>query len=134
MTIRDVYISNDILGPSKYAAQGKSTRTQSATVDMNRQQIDVPLNICQYYNGIELSADVMYVNNIPFLASISDNIHYGTADTIDNLQCPTLEAQINKVIGKYTVRGFSIKMIAVDIQFKSLKDRNTCTTPFNVVS
>ena len=101
---------------------------------MNRQQMDIPLNIRQYYNNIELSADMMHVNNIPFLMSISDNIHYRTADAIDNLQCPTLEAQINKVIGKYTVRGFCIRMIAVGIQLKSLKDRNACNTQFNVVS
>ena len=96
--------------------------------------MDIHQNIRQYYNDIKLSADIMHVNNIPFLASILDNIHYGTADAINNLQCPTLEAQINKVIRKYTVRGFCIKMITVDIQFKSLKDRNACTTLFNIVS
>ena len=76
----------------------------------------------------------MYVNNIPFLTSISESIHYGTADAVDNLQCPTLKAQLKKVLGKYTVRGFCIKVIAADIQFKSLKDRNAYEALFNIVS
>ena len=57
----------------------------------------------------------MCVNNIPFLTSISDNTHYGTTDVVDNLQCSTLKAQLKKLLAKYAVREFHIKVIAVDI-------------------
>ena len=96
--------------------------------------MDIPYNIHQYYNDIKLSTNVIYINNTSFITSISDNIHYGTVYTIDNLQCSTIEAQLKKVLEKYTIRGFRIKMIVVDIQFKSLKDRNACGALFDIIS
>ena len=61
-------------------------------------------------------------------------MRYSTVDAVDNLQYSRLEAQLKKLLAKYTVRGFHIKVIAVDIQFKSLKDRNACRALFNMVS
>ena len=78
----------------------------------------------QYFNNVEISADVMFLNGYPFLASISEHIHYGTEITVDNLKCSSIESQVKSVIRYYDIRGFSAVLIGVDIQFKALKDRN----------
>ena len=55
------------------------------------QKIDILRRIKQFYNEIKIGADVMFLNNIPFVTSISNHIHYGIANTIDNLKYPALE-------------------------------------------
>ena len=76
----------------------------------------------------------MHLNDIPFLTSISEHIHYGTANTIDNLASVKIEDELKNVVCSYAVRGFRITLIIVDIQFKILKDRNAVGVTFNVVS
>ena len=76
----------DMLGRIKHTAQVKTTITQSDVVNMSLQQIDVPRTICQYYNNVELSFNVMFVNNVIFLTSISEYIHHGKVNTVDNLK------------------------------------------------
>ena len=55
---------------------------------------------------------------MPFMTSLSENIHYGTAGSVDNLQYPSLEMELTNVIKSYAARDFCIIMIMVDIQFK----------------
>ena len=63
---------------------------------------------------MELSADVMFLNDVPFLTSISEHIHYGTVCPVDNLTCTSLESELKKILRSYTVRGFRCVMISVD--------------------
>ena len=71
-------------------------------------------------NNVEMSADVMLLNEVPC--------------AVDNIICTALEKELINVIRCYVVRGFNIILITVDMQFKSLKDRNKVGVKFNVVS
>ena len=132
ITRRDVKLAMDMLGTSKYAIEGKTTRTQPAAVD--QEIIQVPPTIMEYYKNVVLSIDVLHVNKIPFLMSISKDIHYGTVDALDDMKIPTLEKTINKIFRLYRLRGFNVVTIHVDIQFKSIRDRKILTVHVNVVS
>ena len=83
---------------------------------------------------MQLAADVLHANGAPFLTSNSNNLHCGTSNAIDNLQAPTLEDGLKNIIRNYAVRGFSIGIIFLDIQFKSLKDRNALGVTICIVS
>ena len=96
------------------------------------QKIYVPRTIRQFQNNAELSVDVMFVNNVPFL--ISEHIHYSTVNAVDHLKYNALETQVKGVLRSYAVRCFRIIVIGVDVQFKALKGRNNCDMPFNVAS
>ena len=74
------------------------------------------------------------MNDVPFLTCVSHNVHCGTMLAADNLKCPTLEHDIRKMIRSYSVRGFNIVLIAVDIKLKILKDLNQTGVKFNIVS
>ena len=78
----------------------------------------------KFYKGAELSANVMHVNDVPFLTTMSDKIHYGTISTVANLKFPSLEFELKNVIRSCTIRGFRITMIIFDMKFKGLKDIN----------
>ena len=94
----------------------------------------VPISIIDYYKNVVSSADVLFVNQIPFLASISKHIHYGTVKALDSMKIPVMEDEIKHVIHMYAVRGFHVEYILVDIKFKVIKDRGHLSATVNVVA
>ena len=131
---RDIEICKDMLGRSKYLAKGKSTMKAPETADVQAQTAELPLTILTHYSSAELAADVLHRNDAPFLTSISNHIHHGTFNAVDNLKVDALEVGLKNAIRSYAVRGFSISVIFVDIQFKALKDRNVLGVTVSVVS
>ncbi|OEU17119.1 hypothetical protein FRACYDRAFT_237529 [Fragilariopsis cylindrus CCMP1102] len=131
ITRRDVKMAYDMLGKSKYSVQGKTVRGQPDQVLTD--SMPVPPTILDYYKDVELSVDIMHVNKVPFLVSISEHIHYGTVTALESMKIPILEHEINKIIRLYSVRGFHVKYILVDIQFKPIKDRGLLDAIVNVV-
>ena len=123
-----------MLGKSKCVAQGKTTMRISEPIDANSQTVELPPTILTDYGSVQLVADVLHVNDVPFLTSISNHLHYGTSKAVDNLKAPTLEDGLKNVIRSYAIRGFSIGMMFLDIQFKSLKDRNVLGVNVCIVS
>ena len=77
---------------------------------------------------------MLHVNNIPFLGSVSKNIHYITFGALHSMKIPVMEKIIETIIRLYAVRGFHISLIHVDIQFKAIKDRKRIHTAVNIVS
>ena len=75
----------------------------------------------KFYKDAELAADVMNVNDIPFLTTMSSNMHYETIAALNNLKCTSLEFELNNVIRSNAVRRFRISMVIVCVQFRSLK-------------
>lgn len=134
VTQRDVGMAKEILGTSKHAIAGKTTRTRPDAVDEITQAAELPPTIMEYYKNVELSIDVLHVNRIPFLATLSKNIHYSTMDALDNMKISTIEHVIDTVLRAYAVRGFHVRAIHVDIQFKAILDRENLPVLTNVVS
>ena len=131
---RDVQTCQDMLGKSKHVDQGENTMRSSEPIDVNSQNVELSPTILTHYGSVQLAADIMHVNDVPFLTSISNHLHYGTSKAVDNLKAPTLEDGLKNVIRSYAIRGFSIGMIFLDIQFKSLKDRNVLGVTVCIVS
>ena len=132
ITRRDITLALDMLGKSEYAVRGKTTGTQSEAV--TEQLVEVPRTIINHYRNVELSADVLHVNKIPFLATLSRHIHYTTIGALDDMKMVTLEKTFQAVLRAYRVRGFNVVTVHVDIQFKAMKDQNLLGIRVNVVS
>jgi hypothetical protein len=132
ITKRDITMALNMLGKSRYSVQGKTVRHQPDAVDT--ESIPVPTRILDYYNSVTLSVDIMHVNKVPLLIRVSYHIHYGTIKALDSMKIPVLEQEIiGRVIKLYAVRGFHVKFILVDIQFKPIKDRAILPVHVNVV-
>ena len=108
---RDVQICQEMLGRSKYISQGKTTMKRSDAIDVSNQTVELPKTMLTYYGNVQLAADVLHVNNVTFLTSISNHLHYGTCKAVDNMQAPTLEEGLKNVVRSYAIRGFSIGII-----------------------
>ena len=134
ITRQDVQMTLDQINVSKFAIQGKTTKSQPPVADADKCVVDLPPEIMEYYKNVELSIDVLHVNSIPFLGSVSKNIHYIIVNPLVNIKIPTMEKMIMTIIHSYAIRVFYIAIIHVDIQFKAIKDRNLLKTKVNVVS
>ena len=109
-------------------------RVQPDAVNANETREDLPPTLLDYYKDVELSMNVLHVNNIPFLGSISKNINYVTINALDNMKIPTMENVIEQIICLYAIWRFNIALMHVDIQFKAIKDQKNISTAINVVS
>ena len=107
---------------------------KSDPIDVHNQMIELLPTIKMYYDNVELAADVMHLDEVPFLNSMSRHVHNGTARTVDNMNTPILETGLKSVIRSCAVRSFRTMLAMVDIQFKFVRDRNNLRVKVNIVS
>ena len=131
---RDVQINNGILGKSKHIAPGKTTMKALDPIDVSNQTAELPPTEMTHYGAVQLIAEVMHVNDVPFLTSTSNHVNYGTSNTVNNMKAPTLEQGIENIIRCYATRGFSAGVMFLDIQFKCTKDRNPLGVTIKIFS
>ena len=81
---RGVFRAKQIFGPDIGSSKGKTVRRQPTRVEV--EEVSLPPTIQQHYQEVMLACDIMYVNKIPFLMSISRHIRFGTAQHIKNQQ------------------------------------------------
>ena len=98
--------------------------TSLDSIDVNNQFTELPPTKLDYYRSVQLAANVMYVNNVPFLTSISNHMHCGTPNAVDNMKAQVLEVRLMNIIKSYAIRGFSVGEIFPCIQFKCVKYMN----------
>ena len=69
---RDVLRAEQIFGPDLGSLKGKTVRRQLPRVEVD--EVALPTTIQQHYQEVTLGCDIMFVNKIPFLMSISRHI------------------------------------------------------------
>ena len=72
---------------------------------------DAQCNVCLYI-------DIMYVNGMPFLTTISKNIKYCTAMWVANCTAPTIASLVESVLKLYQWGGFQVTEVCTDCKFK----------------
>ena len=82
VTKADIICTEDIFGSDIRSLQGKATcrkTSQLATI-----MEDLPTGMLEQHGKVNLVADIMYINEIPFVVTVSLEIHFGTTELIKN--------------------------------------------------
>jgi hypothetical protein len=53
-----------------------------------------------------MGMDIMLINKLPFLVTITHGLHFGTIEFLENWQVPTVQTALAKVLRVYRHRGF----------------------------
>ena len=119
VTIEDLAIARDIYGPNERSVVGKTTR--NAPNEIIGMPTPVPSYVLEKHSNLTLQADILYVNGIPFLATVSNPVDYVTVQALSDEKDNTLKKSLDKVMNLYKARGFDITRIDADGQLESLK-------------
>jgi hypothetical protein len=108
VTHDDIRAAEDIFGPNLGSLKGKTVNRPIVPVTG---KIDgVPLKIKMKYQSVTLAMDIMFVNKIPFLFTVSHGLHFGTAENLPNHQVQTI---------KVALKLLSHSMLIVDSRFEA---------------
>jgi hypothetical protein len=73
------------------------------------------------YRRVILCVDVMKVNKMPFLVTMSRGIKFGTVAWLKNAKANTIMKNITEVHNVYVKRGFLLEILEADGQFEPLR-------------
>ncbi|CAJ1950718.1 unnamed protein product [Cylindrotheca closterium] len=119
VTSEDIKTATNIYGPNLGSLKGKTTSTTDGHV---RTEIGaIPPHIKEHYSDITLAIDILFVNKMPFLVTISRHIKFGTVERLHNRQIPTIKRALQKVIALYSRRNFKVISILGDPEFEPLE-------------
>ena len=88
---RDMLIANKLFWPDIGALKGKTTQQGPPIVD-SPVSVDTTF-ILKYYSEITLCVDLMYMNKVPLLVTLSQNIKFGTMEAVADRKEATIKAR-----------------------------------------
>ena len=119
VTTKDVDLAEMIFGKDLGTIKGKTTRQKP--VPMVHDQITIPPEISDR-GDLELCLDIMFVNELPYMTTISRDLYYRTALSLPTRTERDLYKSLDEVLRMYNAGGFAITKIYCDGEFKSIMD------------
>ena len=83
----------------------------------------MPRAIYERYKDIVLTADVMFVNGIAFLVTLSRGIRLYTTEHLTNRKKDQLARSLNRITNLYARGGFRVRTIMMDMEFEKVKEQ-----------
>ena len=124
---KDILIAEDMFGTSGSILKGKTTTP--STTHLREEIIPIPDFVIDNYKEVTLCVDILYVNSIPFVTSVSRHIYFTTAEAIQNAQAKTLINCVNRILSIYHKRGLRVTTMIADNQFDCLEGTLAALTP-----
>ena len=83
--------------------------------------VEIPRELIEAQQGIILHADVMWIDGVPFLTTISQYLRFITVQYIPDRKAETLRAACMAAFVKYNNAGFYIRQFHADQEFDCIK-------------
>ena len=115
----DIAATEHIFSPNLGALKGRTPKHRSVPVDGKIDRV-LP-SILECFQTVVLAIDLMFVNKLPFLITISHGLHFGTVESLPNHQIPTVTAALTFIIQTYCHCGFHVATTLADPEFEPLQ-------------
>jgi hypothetical protein len=99
ITSTDVANANTIFGPDLATLKGKTVRITPPPVATD--YVQIPNEIMSLNRNVTLAIDIMFVNGLPFLVSISRKIKFTTVEYLIGRKQHHLVNSIKKIVNLY---------------------------------
>jgi len=128
VTEHDVRVANDIFGANLGSLKGKTVHRPNPHVQAGI--APVPPDILSRHRDVTLAIDIMFVNKIPFLVTVSRALKFVTVEDLLNRKVTTVRDKLRAVLRLYRHRGFHVTTLLGDQEFEPLREFfpfiNTC--------
>jgi hypothetical protein len=118
VTSPDIANANKIFGPDRPTLRGNIVRIKPSPVVTD--YVQIPREIVSLNNNVTLLINIMFVNSLPFMVSVSRKIKFTTLEFLHGRKQPQLVTSI-KNINLYQTRGFTVDTTLMDRKFECLR-------------
>ena len=115
----DVNNARSIFGPNLPGLRRKTVRQSPERVVP--EYLETPQDFYRLRHFFTLTADVMFVNGIPFFTTLSRDIRFGTAENVPSCTANDLDKSLMKIVKLYAVGGFVVCNVLMDGEFEKVK-------------
>ena len=84
VTLEDIAIAEEVFGPDTHASKGKTVGKAPPIIEVDH--IKVPREILKLHNDVVMGPDVMKVNGLPFLLTVSSELKFMTVEFLENVE------------------------------------------------
>ena len=120
VTVQDAEVASKIWGKNIAALKGKTTRGKSIPVSSDF--IKVPKELIKLHKDVYLTADIFFVNKIPFFLTHSRKISFTAVNHLANRTISQIFSAFKNIYVYYLQRGFRITTVSADGEFGPLQN------------
>jgi hypothetical protein len=118
ITVDDVKTAEMILGEDIGMLKGKTVRHKPLPVSSD--YVEVPKELINNHQNVTLCVDIMNINGLSFLSTISRKIMYRTTEFIPSQSVKNYRRALDTVFQIYNQAGFKITTIHCDNEFQPI--------------
>ena len=116
VTESDVKLMERLFGPDIPSVKGKTTRRRPHKIVSD--VVSIPMELRDAQHNVCLCIDVMFVNGMPFLTSISKNIKYRMAMWLPTRTVNDITSLVESLLKLYQAASFRVAEVSGDQEFK----------------
>ena len=120
ITTENIKHADTLFGPDLATIRGKTVRRKPTHVVTD--YVDIPRALVDINKQVTLAVDVMFVNSVPLLVSVSRMINLIAIEHAPKCNATKRGDLIQHIIRVYARAGFTVQTILMDNEFKKLKD------------
>jgi hypothetical protein len=120
VTSNDIDNAHTLFGDDIATLRGKTVRNTPEAVVAD--YVEILKEILDMNKAVTIAANVMFVNELPFVVTISPKIKFTTTEYVPSQSQPNLVKSLIKIVSLYKTRGFNPNTALMDREFECMQD------------